>query len=329
MRFISSFIPLAAALAMLPAAGVRGETLNWNSSRGFGEAAPAGASLRAERASFPLPADTAFTITFYSEGRGNKSWEMTLKQSGGENLTLSAIPFRPDDTGLCESDGLRLVLTGEESGRAAGSAIIPGASAAGRFGIERRGANLRVKMSRGGKTHEHTFEYSGILRPDSLIISAPGYDVDGIRYETHSPRQGEQLYAPDLYELCRKIEECPDPICGVWTLFDRTLEENLLRLGGDYRVAVLPGAEPGVYDIVYLSGARVNAPAWLPGMRKGCLRRHEFDGIYSLTWIDSSFAPMSNGLTADTSESSTVLNISFPYQQSALRLRKTVPDIDN
>lgn len=328
MRFISSFIPLAAALAMLPAAGVRGETLNWNSSRGFGEAAPAGASLRAERASFPLPADTAFSITFYSRGRGSHSWEMTLRQSRGEDIAISAIPFRPDDTGLCETDGLRLMLTEKEPNSTVGSTIIPGARADGRFEIERRGTSLRVKVSSGGKTREHTFEYSGILMPDSLVIAAPDYDIDGVRYETYTPRRGEQLYAPDMYELRRKIEECPDPLCGVWTLYDRTLEENLLRLGGDYRVAILPGAEPGVYDIVYLAGARVNASSWLPGMRKGRLRRHEFDGIYSLTWIDSSFEPMSRDITADTSESSTVLNISFPYQQSAIRLRKTAPDIN-
>ena len=134
----------------------------------------------------------------------------------------------------------------------------------------------------------------------------------------------------DVDALRTRLETSDDPIEGYWAVFDRNLEENLLRMGGDYRLAIvnaddsaLPPApsETATYNIVYLDGARVNAPSWLPGMIKGSLHSSPFPGIFSVTWLDANGLPLDHEIKAQT-DAEGLLTIQFPYQNSTLRLRK-------
>lgn len=110
-----------------------------------------------------------------------------------------------------------------------------------------------------------------------------------------------------------------DPMEGYWTVFDRSLDESLLRLGGDYRLAIV---KDGVnYLLLYLGGASVNASSWLPGMTKAILRPDSFPGIYNLEWIDSQGLPLNHQIKAQSGEENT-LSLQFPYQDSSIRLRK-------
>lgn len=115
------------------------------------------------------------------------------------------------------------------------------------------------------------------------------------------------------------LSQSQDPIEGYWTIFDRALDESLLQMGGEYKLAIIKEGE--YYLILYLDGARTNARQWLPGMLKGRLIPDPFPKTFSLTWFDSEGSPLSKDIKAQHEEDD-ILSIQFPYQSSKMRLRK-------
>lgn len=126
----------------------------------------------------------------------------------------------------------------------------------------------------------------------------------------------------DISELDKIFLATEDPIEGYWEIFDRTLEESLLKLGGDYKLAIVKNGAN--YEIIYLAGAVTNGKAWKPGMLKGILTPTSFPGLLNLEWIDAQGERISNSVTAQTGYNST-LTLQFPYHSSVVRLRKAEP----
>ena len=110
-----------------------------------------------------------------------------------------------------------------------------------------------------------------------------------------------------------------DPMEGIWVIFDRNLDESLLKPGGDYVLAIVREGER--YLMIYLEGAAVNSQKWSPGMIKGILNPTYFNGIYDTEWIDAECQSLNNGVKSQYGEGET-LTIQFPYHSSSLRLRK-------
>ena len=106
---------------------------------------------------------------------------------------------------------------------------------------------------------------------------------------------------------------------GYWEIYDRSLEESLLQLGGEYKTAIVKHHDR--YAVIYLSGAKVNSHNWHRGMVKGWLVPGSFPGIYRLEWYDAEGRPLSKSITAQLTEAG-ILTIRFPYQSSTLRLRR-------
>lgn len=124
----------------------------------------------------------------------------------------------------------------------------------------------------------------------------------------------------DTEALSAHLAMSRDLMEGYWQNIDRSLDETLLRLGGDYRYALVK--EGDGYDLIYISGAKVNADKWQPGMLKATLRPSGIKGIWNVTWIDAMHRPMSHEIKAQADKSG-VLTIQFPYQTSHLRLFPT------
>lgn len=89
----------------------------------------------------------------------------------------------------------------------------------------------------------------------------------------------------DIDSIEEYLRKSSDPKEGLWAVYDRTLEDNYLRMGGDYRLAILRNGED--YDIIYLQGAEKNPGAWKSGMLKGRLKASAFKDVYDVEWIDS------------------------------------------
>lgn len=126
----------------------------------------------------------------------------------------------------------------------------------------------------------------------------------------------------NIEDLQSYFKKSKDNMEGYWTLFDRELEETLLKTGGDYTLACIKDGEE--YLFLYLDGAIVNKDKWKPGDIKIKLIPTPFEGIYYVEWHDAMKDILSNDIKAQTGEGNTLL-IQFPYQSSKLRLRKISP----
>lgn len=118
------------------------------------------------------------------------------------------------------------------------------------------------------------------------------------------------------------FKKSKDQMEGFWTPFDRNLEENLLKFGGNYTLACFKNDEG--YDFLYIDGAVVNKENWAKGDLKVRLTPTPFKGIYNVVWIDAMKKPMSFDIKAEEGEGNT-LTFQFPYQDSSFRFRKPDP----
>ena len=110
-----------------------------------------------------------------------------------------------------------------------------------------------------------------------------------------------------------------DPLEGYWALLDRSLDDDLLRLGGNYTFALIRNGKG--YDLIYISGADINSGSWREGMLKARLTPTKFGGNYHITWWDSNMMPLSKDLIASV-ENNLLMTIQFPYQSSHIRLHR-------
>lgn len=125
-----------------------------------------------------------------------------------------------------------------------------------------------------------------------------------------------------LESLSEYLQGREDPMEGYWTLFDRELEENLVKLGGNYLLACVKEGEE--YVMIYLEGAKTNSTNWNNGDIKAILRPSPFEGIFDVEWIDAMKLPLKSDIKAQLGEGNTLL-IQLPYQSSKFRLRKISP----
>lgn len=168
-------------------------------------------------------------------------------------------------------------------------------------GSDRIPASIEIKTAGKGKLKLHELK----LCSDRIEESV----VRGLRLS------GD--FSPEDYFSGSK-----DLMEGFWRVFDRTLDEDLIRLGGDYRLAIMRRVDsPNSYDIYYISGATVNSSAWECGDLKGRLESSGVDGVWNMTWWDAMKRPMSKDIKVQTNGLNT-LQIQFPYQNSTLRLQK-------
>lgn len=131
--------------------------------------------------------------------------------------------------------------------------------------------------------------------------------------------ENKSLLTSDILDFDDYFSRSKDPMEGYWMVFDRELEENLLKLGGNYRLACIKQGD--CYHFHYVSGAEVNSKNWSHGDLKAVFTPTPFDGIYDVAWYDSMKEPLLNNVQAQEGEGNTI-TVQFPYQSSKLRLRK-------
>lgn len=216
-----------------------------------------------------------------------------ISSDGGKKTLYSGIA----DSGLNPFDGAniwRLTTCGNELILSAGN----------------RSMSEIAKVQGNGECHAFGFAAS----PGAAIL------ITDISIIQDSPLSGMKAGEwQDPGRLDRHFADSDDPLEGYWTLFDRTLDESLLRMGGDYRLAIVK--DGGRYEIIYIDGAKTNSGKWERGMAKGILYPEPFPGIFNVEWIDAEGKHLGNGIKAQTGEGDTLL-IQFPYQSSTVRLRR-------
>ncbi|MDE6297744.1 MAG: hypothetical protein K2L89_07840, partial [Muribaculaceae bacterium] len=163
---------------------------------------------------------------------------------------------------------------------------------------------------------------STIEHPDSIgFFVTPGgaIAIDDLSLEFSEPDFDNELSCfanPDV--LHTYLMRSADPNEGVWKLMDYSLDEDALRTGGEYTLAIIRNGKG--YDCYYLNGSRVLPDKWKAGMRKATLLDSGFKNIFDVEWVSATGETISKGIKAQLEGS--ILTIHFPHQDSNIRLRK-------
>lgn len=178
------------------------------------------------------------------------------------------------------------------------------------------------KLRGGNRNYKDLAEYEAVgMKPDSIGYAVwPGgeLEIDHVSVEF----SGTEETAPvtqysDIKEIGEYLSRSVDPMEGIWAVYDRMLEDNYLRMGGDYRLAIIRAVSG--YDLIYVDGAIRNPDKWSVGMRKGRLLTGPFSDVYDVEWIGVS-GEVIGGIKAQYEEP--LLKLFFPEQSSELRLKK-------
>ena len=177
-----------------------------------------------------------------------------------------------------------------------------------------------------GTTHLTTV--CTLPRPELTATPRVGYYLGAgakIGVERLVTSASQSLNIPDIKwtkeQLDNHFLSSRDPYEGYWTYLDRETDDNTMRLGGRYTIAIV--ARDSGYDIFFVDGAKVNADKWACGMTKGRLTPTIFTDNYTATWTDATF----NNITSDvyaTFESGAILSVKFPTHRSQIRFSKVL-----
>ena len=112
-----------------------------------------------------------------------------------------------------------------------------------------------------------------------------------------------------------------DPYEGYWTYLDRDMEDQWLRLGGRYTIALVNNGHG--YDVIYVDGAQVKKSQWHSGMKKAELSSTIFTDNFTGMWYDATMSPINEDVFV-TFESGVILNFKFPVYKSQIRFSKVL-----
>lgn len=181
-----------------------------------------------------------------------------------------------------------------------------------------------VQLLCGNRTLSPIFSITDIpdFKPSALFLTlTPGAAIE-VKDLSLLPVSSPGTHKPSLSldEIEMRLRVSADLTEGRWTVLDRTMNESLLKSGGEYKLAIIrrPDAD---YEIIYLGGATTNASKWQPGMLKGKLKQTDIPTIYNLEWIDSFGDVLSYQLKAQR-EDADIITLQFPYHESSLRLHR-------
>lgn len=254
----------------------------------------------------------------------NPAWAFFISSPQGRKTWFSVFPVEVHDP-VSSSTALQIVVNTDGTDKPVYSATVGSGlnpfDGTNVWRLIKSGDNLVLSAGDRGMTELATLRASGGCNAFGFAAS-PGASIliTDISLTQGSPLADmESGEWEDLEKLDRRFADSEDNLEGYWTVFDRTLEESLLRMGGDYRLAIVKNG--GTYDIIYIDGAKTNSAKWKKGMVKGKLYPGPFPGIFDVEWIDVEGKPLKRDIKAQSGEGDT-LTIQFPYQSSTIRLRR-------
>lgn len=189
---------------------------------------------------------------------------------------------------------------------------------------------LHVTVSIGKNELQQVLE-ADITRPTGAVsvgyLAGPGARVAIERAVLTIENEKQVGTSTTLWtreDLDAYLEQSADPVEGYWQYLDRDMQDEWLRLGGRYTLAIVR-ADDG-YDLIYIDGAQVKKSQWQWGMLKGHMTKTAFSGNYDLRWVDATMEPIERDAYA-TIENGIILTLHFPIFKSQVRFAKAI-DID-
>ncbi|MCM1368905.1 MAG: LysE family translocator [Candidatus Amulumruptor caecigallinarius] len=273
----------------------------------------------------PLSGAEEFSLSLRAadlETRRKGGWALVLTQSDGDKIEFR---FSGKDNRFDEYFADEFVVECLSAGKSLGKV-----SKGNGFDHDNGYNSFRLSQSAsslvlqgGNRNYVPLMRMKPSVLPDSIGIAVfPGGRIafDAISLSAEGLPAAHELshYAnPDVLEsyMMRSI----DPVEGVWEVYDYSLDDDALLPGGRYRMALI--GNTGGYDMIYLSGAEKNAMRWVSGMKKGVLKSTPHKNVYDIEWLDPAFHALPGHNVAQY-ESPGLINISFPFHSSTMRMKK-------
>lgn len=163
--------------------------------------------------------------------------------------------------------------------------------------------------------------------PSYISISAdPGALVEADWMElTQAPKMNAEMgYVADPDVMHSYMQRSEDDLEGVWEIWERSLDEDQLTMGGKYRLLIADNGS--YYEIIYLDGASKYPGHWTPGKLKAVMKPTSFRNVFDVTWYDAAGNEVDTEIKAQYLDPS-LITIQFPYLQSSLQLRKVMTNL--
>lgn len=317
------------ALPALPNTGIDDgkERIYINPMRGYSLCGGDSVAVPGSNLSIPLNADTRdFQSRLFLKTRKCKYPELSV---GGSDGTL-CFRFYPEEVsdGISQSPHLVVQCVMRRSG-SQDSIVGSGQLPYGRnlshtlnlLSLDRSDAQWLLSIGTHSQQRMLSFYLPG-FDADSISVSAGrkgALQLLNFEAEVSDDYREALKYSPwsDDELLASYLKNSTDPLEGYWSIYDRSLNESLLRMGGDYRFALVRAADG--YDLVYLDGARVCDADWSPGRIKAHFIPTPDGAAWNVSWTDASGNLLQHDVKAQQESAVTIL-LQFPYQSSTLRL---------
>lgn len=213
-----------------------------------------------------------------------------------------------------------LVSVTSPDGEVLAKTLVPGhlasAGSSVHWHIRRDGDSWHISLSEQARTVDLEFAMpmAGVERMDFEPSCRGLVDISGM--EIRSRRECMPIQDK------REIGDGADSgiPTGLWRMADRSFDEDKATLGGDY-ILDCQRTHTG-YVLRYVSGAVVNPSLWGAGDMKARLDFTGLPGVYDVTWLDSNKQPLYKEIRCMYDADAIILQITFPYRNSTLRLAK-------
>lgn len=266
--------------------------------------------------------------TFRVADSSMKGWNVVLSDSCGNGVGISVTPKSISEPfGDSRVDALFVrvqdLSTGAELGTANLTEGVDPYRGKNSWRITRIG-NL-WNIFAGNREYKHVLSFEAELSshavPEIVANSPGGISLSEYNVDVKTDERPVS-YKTDIFLALEQASSNADGLEGVYSLLDYDFDDTYARIGGNYRVAVLPSVESGSFDVIYLDGATVNTSVWNEGMKKGLLKPTPFANIFDVEWNDAEGSLMNRDINAEYDPLAKTITIKFPYQNSTLRFRK-------
>ncbi len=280
-------------------------------------------------AASPLPARVeVLSAEFRVADTSMKGWRADFPCQGGDTVRLEVRPrSQSEPFGDTRIDALSLrvfdVASGKELGHATLAEGIDPYRGKNSWRVVRTGENWNVFV--GNREYKHAVGFASRLYPigEPNIYSMSQSSIDFSIVNINSvPVEISKSTETDIFSVLDSLAVKPTKLLGVYSLLDYEHDDSFARLGGSYRIAVLPGPGEGCYVVYYLAGARTNASLWIPGRMKAKFIATSFPSVFDAEWCDAEGSWMRNDVQAEFDALANTITVKFPYQNSSLRFRK-------